>query len=240
MNEILPILLPTLLLGSIFSAVAGSGLGIILLIVFTLFFDIQMSVVLMVLIGFIIQPIKVLHFYKYADWRFVKLYALLGFPLSYFGGLLLFDLPLRTIEIFMALTCLAFVLMQVSKWKFELEKSTTNIVIWGAINGFQGGVVGLGNFLRNPVMYAFGFRKEQFVGTASTVTILLNIGKMTAYIPNVVWTKEIGIMFLSCIPPVYIGITIGKKLQKHISDHTFEKLLLLVIVAGVIKLLFFA
>lgn len=240
MTEVLPILLPALLLGSVFSAVAGSGLGIILIIVFTLFFDIQSSVIYMSLVGLIIQPTKAYHFYKYADWQFVRRYIALGLPCSYIGGQLLFDVPLRALEISIAVLCLIFIVLRFSKWKFTLRPTKANVVTWGAINGIQGGVIGLGNFLRNPVLLAFGLTKQRFLGTASMISIALNIGKMAAYVPNVAWTTEIGIMLGASVPPIVIGITVGKRLHKYITDQIFENLLLVVIFAGAIKLLLFS
>lgn len=239
MNDILIVLLPALFLGSIFSAIAGSGLGIILIIVFTLFFDIQTSVVFMALIGFIIQPAKVLHFYRHADWSIIRPYILTGFPLSYAGGLLLFDVPFRTLELIIAGLCAAFVLVRISHWKFILKPTKGNLLFWGGLNGLQGGVVGLGNFLRNPILLAFGLRKERFLGTAAVISVVLNVGKMAAYVPNIDWTKDIAVMLAASVPPVFAGVYIGKKMHRFISEETFERLVLLVIVVGIVKLLLF-
>lgn len=240
MNDVLIILLPTLFFGSIFSTIAGSGLGIILLIVFTIFFDVHLSIVLSSLLGFIVHPVKLFHFYKHINWRIVRWYIALGVPLSYFGGHLLFDVPQRELEVAISIALLIFLGTGLTKYKFTVQPTNRNVLIWGAINGLQAGVLGLGNIIRNPVMLAFGLRKEYFLGTASVISLSLNIAKSIAYIPNVDWTRDITIMLAASVLPIVLGITLGKRLHKYISDKTFENLLLLVIFAGVVKLLVFS
>lgn len=239
MNEILIVLIPALFAGSIFSTVAGGGLGIILVIVFTFFFDIQTSVVFMSLIGFVIQPAKLLHFYTYTDWNIAKYYIIGGLPFSVVGAMLLFDLPQRVIELAIVALCLLFVASRISRFKFSLKPTRNAVVFCGALNGFQGGVVGLGNFLRNPILLAFGLRKERFVGTAAFISIVFNVGKLPVYIPNIDWSRDIAIMFAACVPPVFAGVAIGKRLHKYISERTFESLVLAVIITGIVKLLVF-
>ena len=239
MSELLVILIPTLFLGSIFSTVAGSGLGIILLVVFTIFFDIHLSIVFSSLIGFIIHPAKFLHFRQHTNWRIVRWYIVLGVPLSFLGGQLLFNISTRPLEIAMSVMLMSFLLMSLSKYSITIKPTNRNVALAGAINGLQAGMLGLGNFIRNPALLAFGLRKGAFIGTASVISLCLNIGKTTAYIPNVEWSQDIIIMLAASVAPVLLGVWIGKKLHHHISDATFEKLLLLVIFGGIVRLLLF-
>lgn len=239
MSEYLPLILTVIFLGSIFSVLAGGGMGIILLITLSFFFDVYTTIVLMVLIGFVIQPAKAFHFGKYTDWRIVKLYVILGLPLSFLGARLLFAIPQRQVELLIATLCMLFVASRLSKWKFSIKPTTKIVVLMGAVNGFQGGVMGLGNFVRNPFLLSLGLRKEEFIGTAAVLSIILNIGKIIIYVPNIVWTTDVTILFCGSIIPVFAGISIGKRLLPLVSHAVFEMLLLVVIVAGAAKIILF-
>lgn len=239
MSDILIILLPTLFVGSILSAVAGTGLGIIMIIVFTIFFDVQTSVVLGTLMGLIIQPIKIFHFYKYIDWRISRLFVVLGIPCAYLGGQLLFDIPMRVLEVTIAVVCLLFVISRLTPWKFSLRNTTRNLLLCGAISGFQSGVTGLGNLIRNPLLLALGLTKERYVATTGITALLMNFARVTAYVPNLTWTPELRVILPSSILPIFFGMYVGKRMHKHISSTTFERLVLFVIFAGALKLLLF-
>ena len=210
-----------------------------MIIVFTMFFDIQTSLVLGVLLGFVILPIKAFHFHKHIDWRFTRLFVVLGLPCGYIGGLLMFDIPIRGLEIILSILCFLFIVSRLSPWKFSIRDTTSNLVILGAIAGFQSGITGVGNLFRNPMLLALGLSKERYIGTGAMIAFFVSFGKIIAYIPNVQWTTDLKMLLLITIPPVFIGMYIGKKMHTYISKALFEKLVLLVIFIGAVKLLLF-
>lgn len=237
--EYLPILLPILFLGSVFATVGGGGLGILLVFAFTFFTDIRTSVVVISLIGFAIQLAKIIQFYKYTRWDIVKWYAPTGVIMSVLGGMVLFSLPLRFVEVAIGLLCIAFVLLQLSHVKLKINPTPATLLVLGAINGVIGGMIGEGTLIRSPVLLAIGLRKEVFIGTSSVIALLMNIGKVSAYVPNIEWSRDILILLACAIPLTFLGVWIGKRLLKYVSGDVFEKILLCVILAGAIKLLLF-
>lgn len=237
--EYLPILLPILFLGSIFATIGGGGLGILLVFAFTFFTDIRTSVVVISLIGFAIQPAKIMQFYTYTRWDIVKWYAPIGVVMSVLGGMVLFSLPLRFVEVTIGLLCVSFVLLQFSRVKLKIHTKPGTLLILGAINGVIGGMIGEGTLIRSPALLAMGLRKEVFIGTSSVVGLLMNIGKVSAYVPNIVWSRDIIILLLCAIPLTFLGVWIGKRCLQYVSGDVFEKLLLCVILAGALKLLLY-
>lgn len=237
--DYLPILLSILFLGSIFATIGGGGLGILLVFAFTFFTDIRTSVVIISLIGFVIQPAKIIQFYKYTRWDVVKWYAPSGVIMSFLGGMVLFSLPLRFVEVAIATLCIAFVLLQLSHVKLKIVPTPGMLLILGAINGVIGGMIGEGTLVRSPVLLAMGFRKEVFIGTSSVIALLMNMGKVSAYIPNIEWSRDIVILLACAVPLTFLGVFIGKKCLKYVSGDVFEKMLLCVILTGALKLLFY-
>ena len=76
--------------GSILSVVAGGGVGIIMLIVFSFFLDIRTTIVTMALLGFLIQLTKMSYFFKSIAWNDAKLFMLSSLPTAYAGGYFLY------------------------------------------------------------------------------------------------------------------------------------------------------
>ena len=239
MIELLPVLLPTLFIGSVFCTIAGAWLGIIAIILLTFFLDVRASVVLMSLIGFVIQPAKFLHFYRFARWDIVGWYLILGVPLSFAGGLIFFEIPMRSIELLLAIFCLLFVVLRLSPRGFSIRPTKKNIFFCGALNGLQSGMVGEGTLLRSPFLLSMGLVKEPFLGTSSVIALATNTGKVAAYLPNILWTRELLIVLGCSIPVIVFGVNIGKRLMPYVSVHVFEYLLLFIISAGAFKLLLF-
>lgn len=233
------IVLPVIFVGSVFATIGGGGLGIVLVFAFSFFTDIRTSVVVISLIGFAIQPAKILHFYRYARWDIIRWYAPIGVFMSVIGGTILFSLPLRFVEIFMGTLCVGFVILQSSHMRISIQPRPKTLLLLGAINGIIGGMIGEGTLIRSPALLAMGIRKEVFIGTSSMIGLFMNIGKTSAYLPNIDWSRELIFLLACAIPLTFAGVWIGKRCLKYVSGDVFEKILLYVILAGAIKLLIY-
>ena len=233
------VLLPVLFLGSIISTISGGGLGVMLIIASTFFTDVRTSVILMSLLGFGIQGVKIFYFRKYARWHIVQWYLLLGIPMSFAGGFLLFVFPERLIQIGIGLSCLAFCIADLSPRRVRVQPSRTNLIALGAVNGVIGGLVGNGALLRSPALLAFGLTKEEFVGTSSVIAMFMNIGKTTVYAFQFEWSRDVILLLILSLPAVLVGISIGKRLLQYIPSILFERILLAIVFVGAVRLLFF-
>lgn len=231
------LLLPVLFLGAVFSTIGGGGLGILLTIASTFFIDIRASIVLISLLGFVIQAVKIAHFHMYVRWPIVGWYLLLGIPLSFLGAFLLFLLPEEIIKASLALLCLLYVAMHVFHAIPKIQPSKSNLILLGGINGIVGGVVGHGALLRLPTLLSFGLTKEEFIGTSALIAFLMNLGKSVVYVQQFSWTADAMWLFILAVPTVLAGVSLGKRLLRYVSEEAFEKLLLVVIAAGAVRLL---
>lgn len=228
-----------LLVGGVFSTVSGGGLGILTIVLGSFFLETRISIAFTALLLLSVQIMKAVHFRKFVRWDIVKWYVLGGIPMSFLGGVLLFWAPSRIPAILLGITCLCFVVMRFWKLKPKLSSSRTTLIISGTINGFIGGFVGNASLLRMPALLSMGLSKEIFVGTSATVALLMNLGKVVAYLPNIPFTRNIIILLAMSIPIVFLSVSLGKKLLKYVSVRLFEDLQLLVILIGAIKLLLF-
>jgi uncharacterized membrane protein YfcA len=228
-----------LLVGGVFSTISGGGLGILTVILGSFFLDPRISIVFVLVLFLSVQIVKLWNFRSYVRWSIVGWYVLGGIPLSYVGGLLLFSVPPRLPAILLGTYCICFIISRFWKIAPKLGTSKSILIASGAVNGFIGGLVGNAALLRMSALMAMGMSKEIFVGTSSAIALLMNLGKVAAYVPNIPFDRNTIILMSLSIPTVFISVAIGKRLLTYVSVQLFEDLQLLVILAGAVKLLFF-
>lgn len=239
MFSVLALFLPALFLGGIVSAIGGGGLGIISTILGSFFFDIKTSIAFTSILATTIQIAKILHFRSHIRWDIVGWYVLLGIPMSFLGGLLLFRLSDLLAKILLGGFCLAFVVLRISKKIPRVRPGRWTLIAFGAVNGFIGGVIGSSALIRMPALIAMGMTKEIFVGTSAVIAFLMNLGKSSAYLLSMTWTETLVWLYVLSLPVMMLSVRIGKRLLKYVSIQLFEDIQLAIITLGAIRLLFF-
>lgn len=227
-----------LLLGGVFSTVSGGGLGMMTIVLGSFFLDIRTNIAFTALLMTGIQLAKIAHFHSDIRWNAVKWYVLGGIPMSFAGGVLLFIVPPRIPEILLAASCVIFVILRFWSVAPKLSTNPGSLFVVGAANGFIGGITGNAAMMRGSALLAMGLSKEAFIGTSTMISFLMNLGKLAAYVPNLMWDRTTFILLGISIPGLMISVRIGKKILTYVSVSLFEDLQLIVILAGAIKLLF--
>jgi len=239
MNYQILLFLPLLFLGGIVSTVSGGGLGILTVILGNLFLDIRTSIAFMSILMIAIQLAKIAHFHQHVLWRVVGWYILLGIPCSFLGGWLLYVVPEIIPRVGLGFMCIAFVIARFARITPNISATRSVLVVFGALNGFIGGLIGNASLVRMPALVSMGISKEVFVGTSAMIAFLMNLGKVSAYLPNVTWSRQFTLFFLASIPVLMLSVAIGKKFLRYVSVRLFEDLQLGIILIGAIRLIFF-
>ncbi len=241
-SPLILVALPIMGAGGVFSAVAGGGLSIITMLVLSaLGFPIHQSVALSATLGTAIQVAKLFHFRGHVRWKIAAWYCALGIPMSAVGGLLLFSVPPRLLEIIVGAVILfmgAADFLPLPKGP-KLKPTPWLLVPLGAVNGFLGGIVGNAALIRAPALLSMGLRKDEFIGTSTVIALPMNIAKVIPYAYGIAWTPEIFQLFLLLIPTLFFSVAAGKKLLKHVPVRAFEQLQAGILIVGAVKLLFF-
>lgn len=241
---ILPLLSLLLLLfvGGVLSTVAGGGLGILTVALGSFFFDVRTNIAVMSLLAIGIQIAKMFHFRGHARMDIVKWYVLPGIPLSYIGGLLLFVVPTRILEVTLGILCLAMSLHGLwpkKKLRVQIRPTRINLLFFGALNGIVGGLIGNASLIRAPALLSMGLRKEEFIATSSLISFVMNLAKGAAYTQALPWSTFLIVLVLSTVPVMFLSVYIGKRLLQHVEPHVFDGLQHLIILVGAVRLLFF-
>lgn len=235
------LLLPILFLGSVFSSVAGAGLGIITIIVGSFFFDIQTNVAFTAILMTAIQFAKIVHFHGHIKWRIVRWYVLTGVPLSFLGAYLFFFIPSRALELVLGSIFLVRAIWGMwphKKRKLHWTPSSTHLAILGAIDGLIGGLIGSSFLVRSASLLAMGLRKEEYIGTATVISLLIGLAKGSVYASGLPWDSQILLTYALAVPVILVGVGIGKRLLKYVSVNVFEMLQNLLLATGALRLLF--
>jgi uncharacterized membrane protein YfcA len=240
MQYIIP-LLALLLVGGIFTTVSGGGLGIVSVVAGSFFLDIKTNIALMSILMTITQFSKLMHFHGHARWDIIRWYVLPGIPMSYFGGLFMFWIDPRFLEIAIAMLCLGMACWNLMPrpGKGALKPTVFNLLAFGAVNGVIGGIIGNASLIRAPALMAMGLRKEEFIGTSTVIALSMNLAKGSAYAQGLEWNRDYTILFVCAIPVIFLSVTIGKKLLGKVSARTFELLQNGILIAGAARLLLF-
>lgn len=240
MIHMLAVFFPALFIGSVFSAFAGGGLGIVMLIVGSFFFPVQQNIAIIATLLLGIQFSKLFHFHTHVRWPVVGWYVLLGIPASFIGGHLLFLMPSAIIgRVLGCVLLLTAVKDCFPAFRMTVKPTPRMLVVSGAVNGMVGGIIGNAGVIRAQVLLAIGLSKAEFIGTSTAIALPMNIAKSAAYVPYIPWSRETIALFIFGVPLMLCGVWIGKKLLVHIHSHIFEALQRGIIILGAVRFLLF-
>jgi uncharacterized protein len=234
------LLLPILFLGSVFSTISGGGLAIVIIIVGSFFLDIKTNVAITAILGTTIQMAKILHFHGHIRWPIVRWYVLAGIPMAFLGGYLFFFVPSRVLEVTLGLIFLGRGLWGMwphKKPKIHWKPLPHHLLQLGAVDGLVGGLIGNSFLIRSTSLLVMGLRKEEFVGTSTTISFLIGLAKGSVYASGIEWNQHLLLIYVCAIPVVLIGVGVGKHLLKYVSVNAFEMLQNLLMIVGALRLL---
>ena len=128
---------------------------------------------------------------------------------------------------------------------WDRRKSKAVPTHW-AFSGFVGTIAGittmignLGGAFSNIYFLAMRLPKNQFIGTAAWLFLIINVLKLPLHI--FVWgtiTTDTLIFNLKLIPGIISGIILGIRLVKFIKDDFYRKMILVLTALGALLILF--
>ncbi len=116
-------------------------------------------------------------------------------------------------------------------WKEELKVVSTpfNLILGGSLTGFITGLIGTGGALRGAFLTAFGLPKEQYIATAASIALAVDITRIPIYLSQGFLESR----FYWYIPLLFIiafaGSFLGKQIVKHFAYKVFRKIVLVAI-----------
>lgn len=246
-------------LASLLTFFSGFGLGTLLTPAFAIFFPLELAIGLTAIVHLLNGVFKL-----FLVGRFVEKTILLKFGLSAIGAALigawglsqLSDLkPLLSysvsdheffispLKLILGVLIAVFTMFEIVPKLRDLEFDKKYLFLGGFISGFFGGLSGHQGALRSAFLSRAGLTKEQFVGTGTVISVMIDLARLSIYSKNL---SSIGIVTnlpllsiatLSAFSGAYLGNKLLKKTtMKKVQQVVSFSLLLFAIalIAGVI------
>ena len=234
------ILLFTLLalVAEIIGTISGFGSSVFFVPVAAYFFDFH-SVLGITAIFHVFSNLSKIYFFKRGvNWNIV-LY--LGIPAIIFVSLgaylsKFFDSTL--LELILAVFLIGFSILFLIAQNVKIKPTHTNSIIGGSISGFVAGLLGTGGTIRGMTLAAFNLNKDVFIATSAFIDFGVDLSRGIVYLSNgyMHWHDMKFVLILIAVS--IVGTYIGKKVLDRVSETTFKRIVLFVILGiGITTLL---
>jgi len=218
------------------------GIAVITITLMALAIGARASTGLLVPLFVVGDIFAVLYYNKHAQWKYIRRFLPWMMSGVVLGVLIGNDLPEKSFKVGMVIVILGSVVMM-SWW--DMRKSKVVPTHW-TFAGFMGILAGIttmiGNLagaFSNIFFLAMRIPKNEFIGTAAWLFLLINLFKLPFHI--FVWetiTLDTLIVNAKLLPGVALGLFLGVRLVKIIRDQFSRKMILILTALGALILLF--
>ena len=169
---------------------------------------------------------KILFFQSGIKWKLLLLFGGPGIIFSYLGSLLIPSIPsfiiLRALGVFIIL----YVLLVLSRPKWQLPKSDGIALIAGSLSGMSAAVFGVQGVIRTIFLSSLDLKKDVFLFTAGALGIVIDFSRLLGYLKNgFTLNNTLLIGLIISIPFSFLGSFTGKKLVDKIPQKKFKYLI---------------
>lgn len=218
------------------------GIAIINVTLMALAFGAKESTGLVVPLLIFADIFAVVYYNRHTQWKYIIRFLpwiLAGILIGVFIGK---DLNENTFKIGMAIIILGSVIMM---YWWDQKKSKTVPTHWtfagfiGILAGITTMIGNLAGAFSNIFFLAMRLPKNEFIGTAAWLFLLINIFKLPFHIWS--WgtiTPETLLINLKLAPGILLGLFVGVRLVKIIKEDFYRKMILVLTALGAILILF--
>lgn len=238
---------------------SGFGLGTLLMPVFAVFFPVEAAIAATAIVHLANNIFKLALIGKWADRGVVLRFGVPAVFAAAVGAFLLTQMsgtvPIATYELFghvaqvtpvkllIAIVIAVFAGLELWPRFSRLQFGPRYLAIGGVLSGFFGGLSGHQGALRSTFLIRAGLDRDQFVGTASVCSAMVDCVRLGVYAVGIgFFTKEYGQaagvdagLIVAGSIAAFCGSFIGMKLVKKVTLkklHTIVGVLLLIVAVG--------
>lgn len=233
------ILLFTLLalVAEVIGTISGFGSSVFFVPIAAYFFDFQSVLGITALFHVFSNLSKIYFFKRGVNWKIV-LY--LGVPAVLFvslGAYLSKFFDSTILEVILAFFLIGFSILFLVAQNFIIKPTHANSVIGGSISGFVAGLLGTGGAIRGMTLAAFNLNKDVFIATSAFIDFGVDLSRGVVYFSNgyMHWHDMKYVLILIVVS--IVGTYIGKLVLDKVSETTFKRIVLFVILGiGIVTL----
>ena len=221
-------------IAALITLIAGFGLATILTPVFTLSFDVKLSILLVAIIHFFNNAFKLSLFWKSIDVNIIKRFGILSIIGALAGAFLQSYLFTDVLKSILGIVLIALGVAEFTPASISFRFPKKIDMIGGFFSGFLGGLVGNQGAIRSAFLLNYEIAKETYIATATIIALLIDVTRIPVYFvtqrSNVSSIPLWDVLFLILI--AFLGTLAGKRILKYFSSVLFKK-----IVAGFVILI---
>ncbi|MCK0109235.1 sulfite exporter TauE/SafE family protein [Flavobacteriaceae bacterium S0825] len=225
------------LFAEIIGTVGGFGSSVFFVPVANFYFDFQTVLGMTALFHVASNLSKIAMFKKGID---KKLITYIGIPAVIFvivGGIIAKYLNEYLLEIVLGIFLISLSLLFLIKKNLIVKPNKREAFLGGTFSGLFAGILGTGGAIRGLTMAAFNLEKNAFIATSAIIDFFVDFSRSIVYFFNGFITKEILIYIPFLVVISIVGTYLGKLLLKRISQDSFKKMsLYLILIIGVATL----
>lgn len=218
------------------------GLGVLIVTIMAILFGGKSSTGILIPLMVVADILAVFYYNRHTQWKFLLkilptmvLGVLVG---VWFGNDISEQLFRQVMAVFIILTVIMMVWMDQKKSK-AIPKHWLLASSMGLLSGITSMIGNLAGSFVNIYFLAIRLPKNQFIGTAAWLFLIINVFKLPFHI--FVWktvTPESLLLNLFLIPGILIGFFTGVKLVKLLNNEVYRKFIIFVTAAGALLILF--
>ncbi len=217
------------------------GIAIVNVTLMALAFEAKASTGLVVPLLIVGDAIAVVYYHRHANWWYIVRFLPWVIAGILFGVYLGNNLDENVFKIYMAVIILVSVAMM---YWWDRRKSTSVPTHWafagvvGTLAGVTTMIGNLGGPFSNLYFLAMRVRKNEFIGTAAWLFLIINLIKLPFHI--FIWKTidaDTLLFNLKLVPGILLGMLVGVRLIKVIKDDFYRKMILVLTALGAVMIM---
>lgn len=225
------ILLFTLLalIAEVIGTISGFGSSVFFVPVAAYFFDFHSVLGITALFHVFSNLSKIYFFKRGVNWKIVLYLGIPAILFVSFGAYLSKFFDSTLLEVILAFFLIGFSILFLLAQNFIINPTHTNSIIGGSISGFVAGLLGTGGAIRGMTLAAFNLNKDVFIATSAFIDFGVDLSRGVIYFSNgfMHWHDMKYVLILIVVS--IVGTYIGKMVLDKVSETTFKRIVLFVI-----------
>lgn len=223
-------------LAEIVGTLAGFGSSTIMLPVALLFFDFRVALVLVAFLHLFGNVGRIALFRKGISGKVFLYFGLIGVLGTITGAMLVTHVPQETLKLGLGVFLVGYGILAIVD-DLRLKPTKLSMMFGGVTSGFLAGIIGTGGALRSAFLTAYLLPKNQYIGTAAAIAILVDGTRIPLYLKDGLLTQKYYWMIPLLFGAAVGGSYIGKRLVNKIPQKNFSKVVLLCLILAGLKLI---
>lgn len=215
------------IVGVIFTGISKSGLaggaGVVAVPLLALVISIPEAAALMLPL-LLIMDVRTISLYRHAikNYHSIATIVIAGLLGVVIAGSAMGSLPTKSLQLILAILCISFALWD--QLAPILAKLPGSAMIWGTFAGITSTLLHAGGPPISIYFLAQKLEKQQWLGQAAIFFAMINFSKLVPYTLNNSWSTELLLTSMALIPFALIGVSLGYRIQKLISQDNFMRM----------------